>query len=177
HTLKVGTDIRRSTLDDRASNNNRGFWNFTATCGGVTYPTGLHAFFAGCVSTFQKSYGPEFLENELNEANVYAQDDWRPFDNLTLNLGVRYERVAAPEEKENRIDYFYDDGQYVDPRLGFAYTPNWENNRLLRAVTGGNGRFSIRGGFGVYHGRVFQSIFSQGGANVRYNPPNAVALN
>ena len=177
HTLRAGTDIRRSTLDDRASNNNRGFWNFTATCGGVTYPSGLHAFFAGCVATYQKSYGPDFLQNELNEANFYAQDDWRPFDNLTLNLGVRYERVAAPEEKENRIDYFYDDGQYVDPRLGFAYQPNWESNRWLRAITGGNGRFSIRGGYGVYHGRVFQSIFSQGGANVRYNPPNAVSVN
>ncbi|HEX2061633.1 MAG TPA: hypothetical protein VHK90_12910, partial [Thermoanaerobaculia bacterium] len=177
HTLKAGTDIRRSSLDDRASNNNRGFWNFTATCGGVTYPSGLHAFFAGCVSTFQKSYGPDFLENELNEINVYAQDDWRPFDNLTLNLGVRFERIDAPRERENRIDYFYDDTQYIDPRLGFAYTPNWENNRFLRAVTGGNGRFSIRGGYGVYHGRVFQSIFSQGGANVRYNPPNAVSLN
>ncbi len=177
HTLRAGTDIRRSTLNDRASNNNRGFWNFTANCGGVTYPTGLHAFFAGCVATFQKSFGPDFLENELNELNAYAQDDWRPFDNLTLNLGVRYERVAVPQEKENRIDYFYDDNQYVDPRLGFAYTPDWDNNRVLRAVTGGNGRFSIRGGYGIYHGRVFQSIFSQSGANVRYNPPNAVALN
>ncbi len=176
HTLKLGTDIRRSQLDDRASNNNRGFWNFTATCGGVTYPTGLHAFFAGCVSTYQKSYGPDFLENELNEENFYAQDDWRPWDNLTLNLGVRYERVAAPQERENRIDYFYDDSQYVDPRLGFAYVPNWENVRFLRAITGTNGRFSIRGGYGIYHGRVFQSIFSQGGANVRYNPPNATAL-
>lgn len=177
HTLKAGTDIRRSTLDDRASNNNRGFWNFTATCGGVTYPTGLHAFFAGCVATYQKSIGPDFLENKLDESNFYAQDDWRPFDNLTLNLGVRYERVAAPEEKENRIDYFYDDSAYVDPRIGFAYQPDWDGNRILRAVTGGNGRFSIRGGYGVYHGRVFQSIFSQGGANVRYNPPNAISLN
>jgi outer membrane receptor protein involved in Fe transport len=177
HTLKLGTDIRRSTLDDRASNNNRGFWNFTAACGGVTYATGLHAFFAGCVATYQKSIGPDSLENELNEANLYAQDDWRPFDNLVLNLGVRYERVSAPKEKENRIDYLYDDSQYVDPRLGFAYTPDWDGNRFLRALTGGNGRFSIRGGYGVYHGRVFQSIFSQGGANVRYNPPNAISLN
>lgn len=176
HTLRAGADIRRSRLDDRASNNNRGFWNFTANCGGVAYPTGLHAFLAGCVSSFFKSIGPDFLENELNEMNFYAQDDWRPFDNLTLNLGVRYERVAAPKEKENRIDYFYDDTDYVDPRLGFAYTPNWERNRVIRAITGGNGRFAIRGGFGVYHGRVFQSIFSQGGANVRYNPPNAISL-
>ncbi|HYC93931.1 MAG TPA: carboxypeptidase regulatory-like domain-containing protein [Thermoanaerobaculia bacterium] len=176
HTLKLGTDIRRSQLDDRASNNNRGFWNFTATCGGVTYPTGLHAFFAGCVSTFQKSFGPDFLENELKEENLYAQDDWRPFDNLTLNLGVRYERVAVPRERENRMNYFFGDTQYVDPRLGFAYVPDWGNVRLLRALTGSNGRFSIRGGYGHYHGRIFQSIFSQGGANVRYNPPNATFL-
>ncbi|HYR27009.1 MAG TPA: carboxypeptidase regulatory-like domain-containing protein, partial [Thermoanaerobaculia bacterium] len=176
HTLKGGTDIRRSTLNDRASSNNRGFWNFTANCGGVAYPTGLHAFFAGCVTTFQTALGPDYLENELNEVNAYVQDDWRPFDNLTLNLGARYERIAVPEEKENRIDYFYDDTQYVDPRIGFAYSPNWESNRFLRTVTGGNGRFSIRGGYGIYHGRVFQSIFSQSGANVRYNPPNAVAL-
>ena len=176
HTLKAGTDIRRSELNDRASNNNRGFWNFTATCGGVTYPSSLHAFFAGCVATYQKSFGPDYLENELNEVNLYAEDEWRPFDNLTLNIGVRHERVDAPVESQNRIDYFYGDTSYTDPRLGFAYTPDWSGIRVLRAVTGGPGRFSIRGGFGVYHGRVFQSIFSQGGANVRYNPPNATFL-
>jgi hypothetical protein len=157
-------------------NFNRGFWNFTATCGGVTYPSGLHAFFAGCVRDVPESVRPDYLENDLNEINVYAEDDWRPFENLTLNIGVRHERVAVPEEAENRIDYFYDDTSYTDPRLGFAYSPNWENNRLLRAITGGAGRFSIRGGYGHYHGRVFQSIFSQGGANVRYNPPNAIFL-
>lgn len=176
HTLKIGTDIRRSELNDRAQNFNRGFWNFTAGCGGVTYPSGLHAFMAGCVATFQRSYGPDYLENSINEINAYAQDDWRPFDNLTLNLGVRYEIAGAPEEAENRIDYFYDDTDYVDPRLGFAYTPGWDKNRFLRTLTGGQGKFSIRGGYGIYHGRVFQSIFSQGGANVRYNPPNAVLL-
>ena len=176
HTLKVGTDIRRSRLDDRAHNFNRGFWNFTTACGGVTYPNGYAAFWAGCVNRFQKAFGPDFLQNQLDEMNFYAQDDWRPWENLTLNLGLRYEIVDAPEEKEDRIDYFFDQGTYIDPRLGFAYSPNWERNRFLRAMTGGNGRFSIRGGYGVYHGRVFQSIFSQGGANVRYNVPNATFL-
>jgi len=176
HTMKAGTDIRRSELNDRASNFNRGFWNFSAACGGVTYPSGLHAFFAGCVATYQEAFGPDYLENELNEINLYFEDDWRPFDNLTLNIGVRHERVDAPREAEDRVDYLYDDTTYTDPRLGFAYTPNWGGNRVLRAITGGNGRFSIRGGYGVYHGRVFQSIFSQGGANVRYNPPFAQFL-
>ncbi|MFZ2490805.1 MAG: carboxypeptidase regulatory-like domain-containing protein [Thermoanaerobaculia bacterium] len=176
HTLKAGTDIRNSSLNDRASNFNRGFWSFAASCGGVNYGNGLAAFMAGCVSTFQKAYGPDYLENDLGEMNFYAQDDWRPFDNLTLNLGVRYERVKAPEEAENRIDYMFGDSDYVDPRLGFAYTPNWDRNGFLRALSGGQGKFSIRGGYGVYHGRIFQSVFSQGGANVRYNPPNAVFL-
>ncbi|HEV8658992.1 MAG TPA: carboxypeptidase regulatory-like domain-containing protein, partial [Thermoanaerobaculia bacterium] len=173
HTLKVGTDLRRSQLNDRADNIHRGFWNIAATCGGVNYGTSIAAFWAGCISTYQKAYGPNYLENSMDEANVYAQDDWRPFDNLVLNLGARYENVSAPKEDKDRIEYGFKSSDYIDPRLGFAYTPNWEQNRFFRALTGGQGKFSIRGGFGVYHGRLFQSIFSQVGASVRTNPPNA----
>ena len=176
HTLKAGADIRRSNLNDRAENFNRGFWNFAATCMGVNYGTAIAAFWAGCVNSFTKSFGPAYLQHRLDEVNVYAQDDWRPWDNLVLNIGARYERVGAPQERNDLVDYSYDTSQYVDPRLGFAYTPNWEGNRFLRALTGGNGQFSIRGGFGISHGRVFQSVFSQGGASVRYNPPNAASI-
>jgi len=35
HNLKAGTDVRFSALDDVAQNFNRGFWSFTANCGGV----------------------------------------------------------------------------------------------------------------------------------------------
>ena len=176
HTLKVGTDIRQSKLDDHAESFNRGFWNFAATCQGVNYGTAVAAFWAGCVNSYTKSFGPADLSHELNEVNLYAQDDWRPFDNLVLNLGVRYENVSPPEEANNLVDYGFGSSSYVDPRFGFAYTPNWGGNRFLRALTGGNGLFSIRGGFGIYHGRVFQSVFSQGGASIRYNPPNAISI-
>lgn len=177
HTFKLGTDIRRSSLNDHAEDRNRGFWNFGTSCQGVTYPNGFAAFMDGCISSFQKSFGPAYLENRLNEYNAYAQDDWRIRDNLVLNLGARYERVAAPKEKENRIDYGFGSSSYVDPRLGFAYTPDWNSNRFWRALTGESGTFSIRGGYGTYHGRVFQSVFSQVGASIRYNPPNAASVN
>jgi len=176
HTLKVGMDVRRSSLNDRAENFNRGFWNFAATCQGVNYGTAIAAFWAGCVNSFTKSFGPASLQHRLDEQNVYAQDDWRPIDNLVLNVGARYEHVGAPEERNDLIDYGFDASTYVDPRLGFAYTPDWSGNRILRAVTGGTGNFSIRGGFGIFHGRVFQSVFSQGGASIRYNPPNAATI-
>ena len=175
-TLKVGMDLRRSSLNDRAESFNRGFWSFAATCQGVNYGTAIAAFWAGCVNSFQKSFGPAYLQHRLTEQNVYVQDDLRPTDNLVLNLGARYEHVSPPEERNDLVNYNFDASSYVDPRLGFAYTPDWDRSRVLRAITGGNGKFSIRGGFGISHGRVFQSVFSQGGASIRYNPPNAASL-
>lgn len=174
--LKAGIDLRDSQLNDRADNFNRGFWNFGSSCGGVNYGTGIAAFWAGCISSYTISYGPNYLQNSIAEQNAYVQDDYSPLDNLTLNLGGRFERAGAPKEDQNRINYFYHTTTYVDPRVGFAYTPDWDSNRFWRALTGGSGKFSIRGGYGIFHGRVFQSIFSQGGANVRYNPPDAATL-
>lgn len=174
HSMKTGVDVRRQALDDTADNFSRGFWTFNATCGGVTYSSPYAAMLDGCVQSHQKAYGPFFLENRMNEANVYAQDDWRVHDTLTLNLGLRYEYVEAPREAQGRIDYgFGDDKDNIEPRLGFAYAPNWSSG-VLGAITGGPGKFSLKGGYGIYDGRLFQSIFSQSGASVRFNPPNAL---
>lgn len=175
HTLRIGTDLRKSALNDRADSNNRGFYQFNSACGGVTYPTGIAAFLAGCVSSYTIAYGPNYLENEIREGNFYAQDDWRVRNNLTFNLGARYEIAEAPQEQKHRIDYTFGTSRYLDPRLGFAYTPGG-NRPWLNWLTGGEGRSSIRGGYGVFHGRVFQSVFSQSGASIRFNPPNAASL-
>ncbi|MBE3132646.1 MAG: carboxypeptidase regulatory-like domain-containing protein, partial [Acidobacteria bacterium] len=78
HTLKAGTDVRRQALDDLADNYSRGYWTFNRVCGGVTYATPYHAFLDGCVRSFVKAWGPFFLENRMNEANFYVEDQWRP---------------------------------------------------------------------------------------------------
>jgi outer membrane receptor protein involved in Fe transport len=177
HSVRAGVDVRRQALDDLADNFSRGFWSFNASCGGVAYPSPWAAFFDGCVNSFQKGYGPFFLENRINEYNVYLQDDWRLSDTLTLNLGLRYEYVGAPTEKEGRIDYIYGaDSDNIEPRLGLAYAPRWESG-FLRRLSGGSGGMAFHAGFGIYDGRIFQSVFSQGGANVRFNPPNALFRN
>lgn len=176
HSIRAGTDIRRQRLDDFADNFSRGFWNFNRTCGGVTYESAYAAFFDGCIASFTKAYGPFFLENRMNEANFYVQDDWRLTDTVTLNLGLRYEYVGAPKEKEGRIDYIYGaDTDNIEPRLGLAYAPKW-NEGFLGKLAGGEGGIAFHAGWGIYDGRIFQSVFSQGGANVRFNPPNAASL-
>ncbi len=100
---------------------------------------------------YWKASRPFYLQNRIDEQNVYVQDDWRPTDNLILNIGVRDERAGAPQERNHLVDYTYKTTNYVDPRLGFAYTPTWDK-KGLNWLTGGPGNFSIRGSFGVYHG-------------------------
>lgn len=180
HYLKAGTDIRRQRLDDLADSFSRGFYSFTASatvlCNSVNYANGFNSFLNGCVGNFQKGYGPFFLENRIPESNFYAEDNWKLRSNLTLNLGVRYEYVTAPREVKNRLNYLYgDDKNNIEPRVGFAWSPNVGG--FLKTVLGGAGDSSIRGGYGIYHGRIFQSVFSQTGAAVRFNPPNAFTYN
>lgn len=190
HFIKTGTDLRFQRLDDLADNFSRGFYTFNGACGGTTYrepstitatnplgnPSGFLALINGCVSTFQKGYGPFFLENRIGESNFYVEDNWKVRPNLTLNLGLRYEYVSAPREKNAKIEYgFGDDKNNIEPRLGFAYSPAFSSGFLNR-LFGDPGESSIRGGYGIYHGRLFQSVFSQSGATVRFNPPNALLL-
>jgi hypothetical protein len=176
HQFKAGTDLRFQRLDDFADNFGRGFWSFNAACGGTVYASSYAAFLDGCVASFQKAWGPFFLENRIGEYNLYAEDNWRLRSDLTLNLGIRYELVDAPSEAENRLDYgFGDDTDNIEPRIGFAYTPAWESG-VLGAIAGRTpGTFSVRGGFGLYDGRLFQSVFSQTGASLRTNPPLALS--
>ncbi|HXG82993.1 MAG TPA: carboxypeptidase regulatory-like domain-containing protein, partial [Pyrinomonadaceae bacterium] len=190
HFVKVGTDIRPSALDDLADSFSRGFYNFTSTCGGTIYrdpatisptnplgsPSPYYAFLNGCVTRYTKGFGPFFLENRLREYNFYVEDNWKVRSNLTLNLGFRYELVAAASEIKDRINYVYGaDKDNFEPRVGFAYSPNFERG-IFNKLFGASGQSSIRGGYGIYHGRIFQSVFSQTGASVRFNPPNAVSL-
>lgn len=53
---------------------------------------------------------------------VFAQDDWKITDRLTLNLGLRWEVAMGNREKYNRIAYF--DPTLPSPLAGPAGLPN-----------------------------------------------------
>ncbi len=177
HYLKFGTDVRRVKLDDLADSFSRGFYTFNTTttvCPG--YTSAYQALLNGCVSSFQKGFGPFFLENRVNEYNFYAEDNYKVATNLTLNIGYRYELVSAPKEIKDRIQYGYGaDSDNHEPRVGMAWSPNFSSG-ILGKMFGQTGDSSIRMGYGLYHGRIFQSVFSQAGATVRFNPPNSAQL-
>jgi outer membrane receptor protein involved in Fe transport len=169
-TLKIGTDIRRTQLNDNTENYNRGYYAFSSA-------NGLNAFQnfqQGIVQTFTQGFGPAYIGERITESNFYVQDDIRVASNFTLNLGARFERVGAPTEVNHLIPPDYKSDSYVDPRFGFAWSP--KSDGFLSKLLGGAGMTSVRGGFGLYHGRVFESLYSQIGASSRFNPPNAAVL-
>lgn len=172
HVIKGGIDARRQHLDDLADNFSRGFWTFGLTLNPQRYE-GFENFLRGYVSSYQQGYGNFATRNRLGEYNTFLMDDIKLRPTVTVNLGIRYEHVLSPDEADGKIAYNYGNFGGLEPRFGIAWTPGAQSG-WLRRLSGGPGRTSVRGGFGVFHNRIFQSIFSQGGANLRSLPPYGV---
>ncbi len=131
------------------------------------------------------------------ELNLFYQDTWRVRPNLTLNYGLRYEVNGVPYEVNGQLStlvnqdpsgfrpaggftfqlvgqnsgnpgqgLYESDYNNFAPRFGFNYSPAFETG-FISKITGGPGKMSIRGGYGVFYDRVFGNLFS----NARGNPP------
>ncbi|HJP94832.1 MAG TPA: carboxypeptidase regulatory-like domain-containing protein [Pyrinomonadaceae bacterium] len=99
---------------------------------------------------FNQGFGVLGLNMKTTDFNYFVQDDWRVSPRFTLNLGLRYEYQLNPDpvnvnpalpQTNNKVD----DRNNFGPRVGFAYDLN------------GDGKTSIRGGWGLYYGRVINS--------------------
>ena len=97
--------------------------------------------------------GNKYLRNSL--FGIFAQDNWRIKNNLTLNLGLRYELTTARATNNGqdvnfdlvtgapRIGFGYNTYKGIDnfqPRLGLAWQPHWNSiwgrNTVIRAAYG-----------------------------------------
>ena len=118
-----------------------------------------------------------------HEWAAFAQDTWKVNSRFTAILGLRYAFNGVPYEKDGNLSNFYGDAsapvpavgyfsftsvgpgtghqlyadswKLIEPRIGFSYDPK------------GDGRTAIRGGFGIFHDRIFDNLFG----NAKSNPP------
>ena len=118
-----------------------------------------------CYNEFQQGFGPGGFQFSTMEYAAFVQDQWRVSPRLTLNLGVRYEFEQLPKPQIPNSLFaatgsFSSNGNNIGPRVGFAYDLT------------GKGKTSIRGGYGIYYGRIingtiFNAIANTGVANAQ----------
>lgn len=104
---------------------------------------------------FQTAVGSCNIHSPRNVFGVWAQDDWRVNDRLTLNVGVRYDAETDVFANDLEILPFVqggrpDDLNNVAPRLGFAYSLN--------------DRTVVRGGWGKY----YEQLINQAAHPIRF---------
>lgn len=121
--------------------------------------------------------GPATGEREFSSNNfaLFVQNDWKVRPNLTLNMGLRWEYFSPLTDKSGQqsnlflgqnglvdaqvrpVDQLYSsDWNNFGPQIGFAYSPEMFNDKLV-----------VRGGFGIGYNRLPNTIF----LNARGNPP------
>jgi hypothetical protein len=110
-------------------------------------------------NSYSQAFGPVSFDFVTHDIGIFAQDEWKATRNLSLTYGLRYELQIFPNPYAGvpvnsaafgtsaipQTGQMPSDKNNIAPRVGFAYDPF------------GDGRTSIRGGFGLFYGRTINS--------------------
>ncbi|MFN7938078.1 MAG: carboxypeptidase regulatory-like domain-containing protein [Bryobacteraceae bacterium] len=171
HSLKFGGEARRTITDYFIAGFSTGYFSFTNQFTRVNmgdFLLGLPVRYSQSNSTVQRGIGTEY--------DFFVQDDYRIARTFTLNFGVRYEPRVPPYDREGHMSYYQAGAQstlYPNAPAGMLFTGDPQapkggyrgdfNNFAPRIgfawdVTG-DGKTSIRSGYGVFYDNLLWSAF------------------
>ncbi len=151
HTFKFGLEGRKLIAPQTFTQRSRGDYEYSFTL----------SYFQDVAPDYlaERSNGDPVFYGDQTALYTFINDNWRIRQNLSINLGVRYEYTTTPFTSRSQ---FLNNAASVPglinfvapnpapnnwaPRVGFAYSP------------GTSGRTSIRGGIGEAYDVLFDNI-------------------
>ena len=147
HQAKVGGTLHRNTTNVNITNFHDGYWRFAQDLKfDINDPASYPYRFTG-------NTGPGAFKIPAWNYSFFAQDTWRITDNLTLDIGLRYDvddsvtegnqyvdaknadivakYGGAPLLQKTNVDY-----NNVAPRVGFVWSPNEDKTTTIHGAVG-----------------------------------------
>jgi hypothetical protein len=166
HIIKFGGEFRRAE-----------HVSFNLDPGTFTYPS-VAAFQTGVGNAFSITLGDRSFDLFVNALGGFVQDAMSIGPNLKLELGLRYDFIGAPREKNNKLvvfdaataslvqvgsglDQIHKNGNDLQPRLGLIWNPTRD------------GRLAVRGAYAVMVNQQTTGVVTGSTSN----PPLATPLN
>jgi hypothetical protein len=192
HTMKMGGEFHADQVNGHPIAQFNGSFVFAGTETGVDFAD----FLVGVPSQYNQSQlNPFYARNKY--VGLFAQDSWHARPSLTLNYGLRWDRIAPWTEKYNQISTFEAGAQSVvfpgapagilypgdpgvprtlapidnlgfSPRVGVAWSPHVSGDSTLAKLLGSPGTSSIRASFGNFYTAIDAVSISVLAANAPY---------
>jgi hypothetical protein len=192
HSIKFGGDLHFDQVNAAPIAQFNGNFVFAGSETGNDFAD----FLIGVPSQYNQSQlNPFYARNRY--AGLFAQDGWKIGPSLTLNYGLRWDRIEPWTEKYNEISTFVPGRQSIvfptapegflfptdpgvprtlapisnlgfSPRVGLAWSPHAPEHSLLGKILGGAGSTSIRTGFGKFYSAIEAVSISVLAANSPY---------
>ncbi len=179
HTLLFGGEVHYDQVNVNPIAQLNGNFQFYGSATGVDFAD----FLLGVPTQYNQSQLQPFYDRN-KYVGLFAQDSWRIRKNLTLNYGVRWDRIEPWSEKYNQLATFAPGQQSVvfpgapagilfpgdrgvpptigpagnkdfAPRIGLAYSPD-------------NGKTSIRASYGMFYSAIEALSIGVSSANAPY---------
>ena len=176
HNVRTGFDLRRLATGRQAANDPRGLFNFTGDISGYS----VADFMLGLPRTVIPP--TDQIQGHVGgwRNGFFINDNWQARRNLTLSLGLRYERDTPVQTYAGVADMLAEDFLTIIPSpnradypvKGFEFTE--PNNKDWAPRLGATYRLSektvLRAGYGIYYNPNQMNSFTF----LTNNPPLAV---